>query len=82
MLESHSIVCSMSRRGNCRDSAAMKRCLPTRKTERLSKKQYRTRNVSGSAVFDHVERFYDPRRCHSTIGHISADCRFENLKYA
>ena len=37
LLESHGIVCSMSRRGNCWDNAAMKSFLSKLKTKRLSK---------------------------------------------
>jgi putative transposase len=35
LLESHGIVCSMSQRGNCWDSAAMESFFSTPKTERL-----------------------------------------------
>jgi len=38
LLESHGIVCSMSRRGNCWGNAAMESFFSTLKTERLSKK--------------------------------------------
>lgn len=53
----------------------------TLKTERLSKKYYRTRNDLRADVFDYIERFYNPRRRHSTIGYISP-VQFENLKCA
>jgi putative transposase len=81
LLESHGIVCSMSRRGNCWDNAAMESFFSTLKTERLSKKHYRTRDDLRADVFDYIERFYNPRRRHSTIGYISP-IQFENLKCA
>ena len=81
LLESHGIVCSMSRRGNCWDNAAMESFFSTLKTERLSKKHYRTRDDLRADVFDYIERFYNPRRRHSTIGYISP-VQFENLKCA
>lgn len=37
----------------------------TLKTERLSKKYYRTRDDLRADVFDYIERFYNPRRRHS-----------------
>ena len=80
LLESHGIVCSMSRRGNCWDNAAMESFFSTLKTERLSKK-HRTRDELRADVFDYIERFYNPRRRHSTIGYISP-VQFENLKCA
>jgi len=81
LLDSHGIICSMSRRGNCWDNAAMESFFSTLKTERLSRKRYRTRDDLRSDVFDYIERFYNPKRRHSTIGYISP-VQFENLKCA
>lgn len=81
LLESHGIVCSMSRRGNCWDNAAMESFFSTLKTERLSRKRYRTRDELRADVFDYIERFYNPKRRHSTIGYISP-VQFENLQCA
>jgi putative transposase len=53
----------------------------TMKTERLSKKHYRTRNELPADVFDCIERFYNARRRHSTIGYISP-IQLENLRCA
>ncbi|MDR6397894.1 putative transposase [Herbaspirillum seropedicae] len=81
LLESHGIICSMSRRGNCWDNAAMESFFSTLKTERLSKKHYRTRDDLRADVFDYIERFYNPHRRHSTLGYLSP-VQFENLKRA
>ncbi len=81
LLESHGIACSMSRRGNCWDNAAMESFFSTLKTERLGRRQYRTRNELRADVFDYIERFYNPKRRHSTIGYISP-VQFENLQCA
>ncbi len=81
LLDSHGIICSMSRRGNCWDNAAMESFFSTMKTERLSRKQYRNRDELRADVFDYIERFYNPRRRHSTIGYISP-VQFENLRSA
>lgn len=43
----------------------------TFKSERLSKKHHRTRNGLRADVFDYLERLYNPRGRHSTIGYIS-----------
>ena len=80
-LESHGIICSMSRRGNCWDNAVIESFFSTLKTERLSNKTYRTRDELRADVFDYIERFYNPRRRHSTLGYISP-VQFENLKCA
>ncbi len=41
------------------------------KTERLSRNQARTRDDFRADVFDYIERFYNPKRRHSSIGYIS-----------
>jgi putative transposase len=38
------------------------------KTERTARKVYRTRDYAKADVFDYVERFYNPKRRHATIG--------------
>jgi putative transposase len=41
------------------------------KTERVSRKIYRTRDDARADVFDYIERFYNPHRRHSTLGYES-----------
>ena len=41
------------------------------KTERTARKMYRTRDEAKADVFDYIERFYNPKRRHSTIGYLS-----------
>jgi putative transposase len=53
----------------------------TMETEQLSRKHYRIRDDLRADMFDYIEKFYNPRRRHSTIGYISP-AQFENLKYA
>ena len=71
LLQSHGIDCSMSGRGDCWDNAAMESFFSTLKTERTSRKNYQTRDEARADVFDYVERFYNPRRRHSTLGYLS-----------
>lgn len=65
------ITCSMSRSGNCWDNAAMESFFSSLKTERTANKTYRTRDEAKADVFDYIERFYNPKRRHSTIGYLS-----------
>jgi putative transposase len=53
------------------DNAAMESFFSSLKTERTSSKTYRTRNEAKADVFDYIERFYNSRRRHSTIGYLS-----------
>ncbi len=67
LMADHGIVCSMSRAGN----AAMESFFSSLKTERTARKTYRTHDQPKADVFDYIERFYNPRRRHSTIGYLS-----------
>jgi putative transposase len=67
----HGVVCWMSRSGNVWDNAAMERFVSSLKAERTARKMYRIRNDAKADVFDYIERFYNPKRRHSTIGYLS-----------
>jgi len=41
------------------------------KSERTSRRNYQTRDEARADVFDYIERFYNPRRRHSTLGYLS-----------
>ena len=71
LMADHGIVCSMSRAGNVWDNAAMESFFSSLKTERTARKFYRTRDEAKADVFDYIERFYNPKRRHSTIGYLS-----------
>jgi len=71
LLKEHGIECSMSRRGNCWDNAAMESFFSSLKTERIHRRLYRNRDEARADVFDYIERFYNPRRRHSTLGYLS-----------
>jgi putative transposase len=71
LMADHGVVCSMSRAGNCWDNAAMESFFSSLKTERTARKTYRTRDEAKADVFDYVERFYNAKRRHSTIGYMS-----------
>src|SRR5690348_14435838 len=71
LLADHDVACSMSRSGNVWDNAAMESFFSSLKTERTARKIYRTREDAKADVFDYIERFYNPKRRHSTIGYMS-----------
>jgi putative transposase len=51
--------------------AAMESFFSSLKTERTTRKMYRSRDEARADVFDYIERFYNPKRRHSTIGYLS-----------
>jgi len=67
----------MSRSGNVWDNAAMESFFSSLKTARTARKVYRARDEAKADVFDYIERFYNPKRRHSTIGYLSP-VEFEN----
>lgn len=71
LLTEHGITCSMSKRGDCWDNAAMESFFSTLKIERVYRRSYRTRDEARADIFDYIERFYNAKRRHSTLGHIS-----------
>ena len=71
LLAEQNITCSMSRRGDCWDNAAMESFFSTLKLERVNRRRYATRDEARADLFDYIERFYNPRRKHSTLGNIS-----------
>lgn len=77
LMADQGISCSMSRAGNVWDNAAMESFFSSLKTERVARKVYRTRDQARADVFDYIERFYNPKRRHSTLGYLSP-MEFEN----
>jgi putative transposase len=78
LMKDHGVVCSMSRSGNVWDNAAMESFFSSMKTARIARKVYRTRDQARANIFDYIERFYNPRRRHSTNGYLSP-MKFERL---
>jgi putative transposase len=71
LMKDNGVICSMSRSGNCWDNAAMESFFSSLKTERIRRKVYRSRDQARADVFDYIERFYNPKRRHSTLGYLS-----------
>ncbi len=78
LLDEHGILCSMSRSGNCWDNAVVESFFSSMKMERTDHKRYVTRDQARADVFDYIERFYNPRRRHSTLGYVSP-VQFEQM---
>jgi putative transposase len=68
-LETRGITCSMSRRGNCYDNAAMESWFGTLKTE--LGETFESHAAGKHQLFDYIEIFYNQRRRHSALGYVS-----------
>ena len=69
VLDTHGIICSMSRRGNCYDNAVMESFFSTVKSE--LREHFDSNGEAKMELFDYIEVFYNQRRRHSTLGQIS-----------
>ena len=82
LMTEYGVVCSLSRSGNVWDNAAMESFFSTLKTERTAAKTYRSRDEARADVFDYIERFYNLRRRHSTLGYISPVAYEDKMRLA
>ena len=69
LLAAHGIECSMSRRGNCLDNAAMESWFSTVKAE--LGETFETIGHGKVELFDYIEVFYNQRRRHSAFDYVS-----------
>jgi putative transposase len=69
VLEQHGITCSMSRRGNCYDNAAMESWNSTLKSE--LGERFESPADAKARLFDYIEVFYNQTRMHSSIDYAS-----------
>ena len=66
-LKKYTMVCSMSRKGNCWDNAVAESFFRSLKTERTDDTLYITRNEAKADVVDYIEMFYNSHRLHSSL---------------
>jgi len=70
-LEDEGLVPSMGRVGSAYDNALAESFVATLKTELLYRSSWPTRQVVRTAIFEYIEGFYNTRRRHSALGHLS-----------
>ena len=70
-LRESGVLASMGSRGDAYDNAAAESFMATIKKELIYRQTYKTRNAARLAIFDYIERFYNPVRRHSTLGNKS-----------
>lgn len=70
LLARHGIVCSMSRKGNCWDNAAMERFFLSLKMERVWQRDYANHGEAIRDVTGYIVGFYNTCRLHSTLNYL------------
>jgi transposase InsO family protein len=69
LLGTYGMICSMSRKGDCRDNAVAESFFHSLKTEWTAEIIYRTRSDARSDVIQHIEMFYNSHRLHFYLGY-------------
>jgi putative transposase len=71
LLKAHSIIPSMSGKGNCYDNAIVETVFKTIKNELVWRTIFQTRSAAEFALGRYIDGFYNPRRRHSSLGYKS-----------
>lgn len=71
LLKKHGLTCSMSKKGDCYDNAAMESWNHSFKVEAIHGERFATRTEAKNHVFDYIEVYYNRNRLHSRLGYMS-----------
>ncbi len=77
--ETHGIIPSMSRKGDCYDNAVAESFFASLKNELVYFKHYNTRQEAKSDIFRYIEIFYNRQRLHQTLGYQTPIQKDENV---
>ncbi len=70
-LQSHGLIASMSRKGNCYDNAAMEAFWSRLKREAMEDSGGWTKDRVRRELFEYIDAFYNRSRLHSSLGYQS-----------
>lgn len=73
LLRDNGLVCSMSKKGDCYDNAAMESWNHSLKVEAIHGERFVTRQAAKEQVFEYIEVYYNRRRLHSRLGYLSPE---------
>ena len=73
LLAEHPLVCSMSRKGDCYDNAAMESWNHSYKVEAIHGERFPTRAEARQQTFEYIEVYYNRKRLHSKLGYLSPE---------
>ena len=67
-LREHGFKVPMCGKGNCYDNAAVETFFKTIKAEQIWRHTWETSRKAETAIFEHINAFYHPRRRYSALG--------------
>jgi len=73
LLQQNGLVCSMSKKGDCYDNAAMESWNHSLKVEAIHGERFVTRQAAKDQVFEYIEVYYNRKRLHSRLGFLSPE---------
>lgn len=73
LLRDNHLRCSMSKKGDCYDNAAMESWNHSLKVEAIHGERFVTREMAKAQVFEYIEVYYNRRRLHSRLGYLSPE---------
>lgn len=71
LMRKNGLICSMSKRGDCYDNAAMESWNHSFKVEAIHGERFLTRTFAKNHVFDYIDVYYNRKRLHSKLGYLS-----------
>lgn len=73
LLRDNALICSMSKKGDCYDNAAMESWNHSFKVETVHGERFVTRQTAMDHVFEYIEVYYNRKRLHSRLGYLSPE---------
>ncbi len=73
LLRENGLICSMSKKGDCFDNAAMESWNHSFKVEAIHGEKFLTRADAKNHVFEYIDVYYNRKRLHSTLGYLSPE---------
>lgn len=71
LLQRHSLVCSMSRKGDCFDNAVAESFFGSLKNEQVYHDDYMNHDQAKQSIFKYIEVFYNRQRRHAYLDYVS-----------
>jgi putative transposase len=81
LFHKHPLICSMSKKGDCYDNAAMESWNHSFKVEAIHGERFNTRSEAKLQVFEYIEVYDNRKRLDSKLGYLSPET-FEAKKVA